>query len=75
MKKVILVLTASVTFGSAPAFAWGDVCASSQRQFHKSYATMNMCKREGGCSSYLHAVEAKKALQRGEDAGCPWAFQ
>jgi hypothetical protein len=72
--KTILALSALLTFGSAPALAWGDVCASSQRKFHKEYATMNMCKREG-CSAYLHAVEAKKALQRGQDAGCPWAFQ
>jgi hypothetical protein len=73
--KTILALSALLTFGSAPAFAWGDVCSSSQKKFHKEYSIMTMCKRDGGCSSYLHAVEAKKALQRGQDAGCPWAFQ
>lgn len=67
-------LLAATTFAAGPAFAWGDVCASSQKHFHNEFATMNMCKREG-CNAYIHAVEAKKALQQGQDAGCPWAFQ
>lgn len=74
MKTTFLLLAASVTFAAGPAFAWGDVCASTQRRFHKEYSTMNMCKREG-CNAYLHAVEAKKALQKGQQAGCPWSFQ
>jgi len=75
MKKVLLALAAVLAFGASPALAWGDICESSQRQFHKEFSIMNMCQREGGCSPSLHAAEAKKALQKGRNAGCPWSYQ
>ena len=75
MKTALFSLLAGATLAAGPALAWGDVCVSSQRQFHKEYSIMNMCKQEGGCSAYLHAVEANKALQKGQRAGCPWALQ
>ena len=74
MKRLITGLTAALTLSTAPAFAWGDVCKDTERDFHNEYATMNMCKKEG-CDAYLHAKEAKKYLAKGKNAGCPWAFQ
>lgn len=74
MKPFLLVIGSLITLSALPALAWGDVCKDSEKKFHNEYSTMNMCKREG-CNSYLHAAETSKALQRGRDAGCPWAFR
>ena len=75
MKPSSLMFSLTLSLVASPALAWGDICKNSENKFHKEYSIMNMCRRDGGCSANLHAMEAKKAIQEGRDAACSWAFK
>jgi hypothetical protein len=72
MVKLFLI-TASLTLFSSPAFAWGDVCKDTERQYYNQKSALQQAKAHNNQGDIeFRRKMAERAIYEGASAGCPW---